>query len=169
MMVASFGTSGRIWSATARHCTLAASAVSWAKAMDDPAQTAPGELAQELRPDRFGLGGADLHAQHLAPAVTVDAHGDDEGQGLPRAADRGARPRRCGRRGAPSDRSRLSKRVANRTWGSPNPPAAFYRYSPDRKGEHGQALLAPASGFLHGLRRAQRPIPALLVRPRPGP
>ncbi|GJE03637.1 IS66 family transposase [Methylobacterium isbiliense] len=34
-------------------------------------------------------------------------------------------------------------------WGSPNPPAAFYRYSPDRKGEHAQALLAPASGFLH--------------------
>ncbi len=35
------------------------------------------------------------------------------------------------------------------TWGSPNPPAAFYCYSPDRKGEHAQALLAPASGFLH--------------------
>jgi transposase len=35
------------------------------------------------------------------------------------------------------------------TWGSPNPPAAYYRYSPDRKGEHAQALLAPASGFLH--------------------
>ncbi|MCP2223764.1 hypothetical protein M2226_009536 [Bradyrhizobium elkanii] len=35
------------------------------------------------------------------------------------------------------------------TWGSPNPPAAYYRYSPDRKGEHAQAILAPASGFLH--------------------
>lgn len=35
------------------------------------------------------------------------------------------------------------------TWGSPKPPAAFYCYSPDRKGEHAQALLAPASGFLH--------------------
>ena len=34
-------------------------------------------------------------------------------------------------------------------WGSSNPPAAFYRYSPDRKGEHAQALLAGASGFLH--------------------
>ena len=34
-------------------------------------------------------------------------------------------------------------------WGSPNPPAAFYHYSPDRKGEHAQALLASASGFLH--------------------
>jgi transposase len=36
-----------------------------------------------------------------------------------------------------------------RSWGSPNPPAAYYRYSPDRKGEHAQALLAPVSGFLH--------------------
>ncbi|WP_376708667.1 IS66 family transposase [Bradyrhizobium australafricanum] len=35
------------------------------------------------------------------------------------------------------------------TWGSPNPPAAYYRYSPDRKDEHAQAILAPASGFLH--------------------
>jgi transposase len=35
------------------------------------------------------------------------------------------------------------------TWGSRNPPAAYYRYSPDRKGEHAQALLAGASGFLH--------------------
>lgn len=28
----------------------------------DAAQAAPGELAQELRPDRLGLRGADLHA-----------------------------------------------------------------------------------------------------------
>jgi len=35
------------------------------------------------------------------------------------------------------------------TWGSPNPPAAYYRYSPDRKGEHVQTLLASARGFLH--------------------
>ena len=34
-------------------------------------------------------------------------------------------------------------------WSSRNPPAAYYRYSPDRKGEHAQALLAPVSGFLH--------------------
>src|SRR5690606_27117356 len=33
MMVASFGTFGRIWSATARHWVLAASGVSWAKAL----------------------------------------------------------------------------------------------------------------------------------------
>ncbi len=35
----------------------------------DAAQSAPGQLAQELGPDRLGLRGADLHAQHLAPAV----------------------------------------------------------------------------------------------------
>lgn len=34
-------------------------------------------------------------------------------------------------------------------WGSRNPPAVYYRYSPDRKGEHAQALLAPVTGFLH--------------------
>jgi len=45
----------------------------------DAAQAAPGQLAQELRPDRLGLRSADLHAQYLAPTVTVDAHGDDDG------------------------------------------------------------------------------------------
>ena len=45
----------------------------------DAAQAAPGQLAQELRPEGLGLGGADLHAQHLAPAVAVDADGDDDG------------------------------------------------------------------------------------------
>jgi transposase len=35
------------------------------------------------------------------------------------------------------------------TWGSSNPPAVYYRYAADRKGEHAQALLAPVSGFLH--------------------
>jgi transposase len=34
-------------------------------------------------------------------------------------------------------------------WGSKSPPAAYYRYSPDRKGEHAQALLATVRGFLH--------------------
>jgi transposase len=36
-----------------------------------------------------------------------------------------------------------------RAWASPNPPAAYYRYSADRKGEHARALLAPCRGFLH--------------------
>ena len=45
----------------------------------DAAQAAPRQLAQELRPDRLGLGSADLHAQNLAPAVGVDADGDDDG------------------------------------------------------------------------------------------
>ena len=39
MMVASFGTLGLIWSATARHWVLAASAVSWAKAVAMKAET----------------------------------------------------------------------------------------------------------------------------------
>ena len=39
MMAASLGTFGRIWSATARHCTLAASGVSWAKAVAMKADT----------------------------------------------------------------------------------------------------------------------------------
>jgi transposase len=36
-----------------------------------------------------------------------------------------------------------------RTWGSANQPAAYYQYSPDRKGVHAQALLKPCCGFLH--------------------
>jgi transposase len=36
-----------------------------------------------------------------------------------------------------------------RPWGSPSPPAAFYRYSADRKGVHAAALLASCRGFLH--------------------
>jgi len=36
-----------------------------------------------------------------------------------------------------------------RSWGSTAPPAAFYRYSADRKGIHAQALLGTCLGFLH--------------------
>ena len=36
-----------------------------------------------------------------------------------------------------------------RPFGSDIPPAAYYRYSPDRKGIHAQALLGPCRGFLH--------------------
>jgi len=36
-----------------------------------------------------------------------------------------------------------------RPWGSDVPPAAFYRYSADRKGVHAQALLGNCRGFLH--------------------
>lgn len=55
-------------------------------------------------------------------------------------------------------------------WGSPNPPAAFYRHSPDRKGEHAQARLASASGFLHadayaGFAKLYQPDP-ITGRPR---
>lgn len=36
-----------------------------------------------------------------------------------------------------------------RGWAPSHRPAAYYRYSPDRKGEHARALLAPCRGFLH--------------------
>jgi transposase len=36
-----------------------------------------------------------------------------------------------------------------RPFGSTAPPAAFYRYSPDRKAEHAHTLLAGCRGFLH--------------------
>jgi transposase len=36
-----------------------------------------------------------------------------------------------------------------RPWGSRDPPAASYLYSPDRKGEHAQRLLGGCQGFLH--------------------
>jgi transposase len=36
-----------------------------------------------------------------------------------------------------------------RPWGGPAPPAVTYLYSPDRKGEHAQALLVDCTGFLH--------------------
>jgi Transposase IS66 family. len=36
-----------------------------------------------------------------------------------------------------------------RPWNAAAVPAAYYRYSPDRKGEHAHALLGPCRGFLH--------------------
>jgi hypothetical protein len=43
----------------------------------DAAQAPPGELAQELGPERFGLRRADIHAEHLAAAISVDRNRDD--------------------------------------------------------------------------------------------
>jgi hypothetical protein len=43
----------------------------------DPTQAAPGQASQEVRPEGLGFGWAYLHAQHLAPAVAVGAHGHD--------------------------------------------------------------------------------------------
>ncbi len=53
------------------------------------AQIPAHEAAQELGPERLGFAGADLHAQHLALAVGVDAHGHyhrhaDDAPGLAR-------------------------------------------------------------------------------------
>jgi transposase len=36
-----------------------------------------------------------------------------------------------------------------RPWGSTSPPAVFYRYSPDRKGEHPQDFLKDGKGYMH--------------------
>ena len=47
----------------------------------DAAQSATGELAQESRPEGLGLGGADIHAQHFATPVVVDADGENDGDG----------------------------------------------------------------------------------------
>ena len=44
----------------------------------DATQATPGQRAQELGPEGLGLGGADCHAQHLAPAVAADGNGDDD-------------------------------------------------------------------------------------------
>lgn len=43
----------------------------------DAAQAATGELAQERGPERLCLGGADVHAESLAPAAAVDADRDN--------------------------------------------------------------------------------------------
>ena len=43
----------------------------------DAAKPAARELAQELGPERLGLGRPNIHAQNLAPAITVDADRDD--------------------------------------------------------------------------------------------
>jgi hypothetical protein len=53
-----------------------------------------------------------------------------------------------------------------RPWGSDVPPAAFYRYSADRKGIHVEALLGDYRGFLHadgygGFTRFYKPTVAL--------
>jgi Transposase IS66 family len=43
----------------------------------------------------------------------------------------------------------MGRRARRDALGLKSPPAAYYRYSPDRKGEHALALLATVRGFLH--------------------
>src|SRR5205823_1891225 len=38
----------------------------------------PRELAQERAPERLGLGGADIEAENLTPAVAIDSDRDDD-------------------------------------------------------------------------------------------
>ena len=80
--------------------------------------------------------------------------------------------------------------AAVRAFGGAAAPAAFYRYSPDRRAEHAQALLGTCSGFLHAdgyagfnslfaedpksgrprLTEVATPLPSLPIeRGRPGP
>ena len=47
----------------------------------DPGQTAAFQHPQEFEPEGFRLRGADLHTQHLAPAIGVDGHGDTDRDG----------------------------------------------------------------------------------------
>ena len=81
------------------------------------------------------------------------------------ALGRGDRPPCPGRSGAPcrryagagarpgprqdKDRAALGPGSGRAALGIAAPPAAFYRYSPDRKGEHAEALLGSCRGFLH--------------------
>jgi hypothetical protein len=44
----------------------------------DATQPAAGELAQECSPERLGFGRANIHAENLAPAVTIDADRNDD-------------------------------------------------------------------------------------------
>lgn len=54
-----------------------------------PAQAAVRQGAHKVRPDGFGLRGADLHFQHFAPAVGIDADRDDDREGDDAAATPG--------------------------------------------------------------------------------
>lgn len=87
----------------------------------DPAQAALFERDQELAPEALVFAVANLEAEQLAPAVSIDAHGHDDGpgadlQGLAQAAvevkwyqgrRRRNRPRgACSRRPAPARRCR---------------------------------------------------------------
>ncbi len=47
----------------------------------DATQAASRERAEELEPEGLCLGGADGHAKHLTPAITVHAHGDGHRDG----------------------------------------------------------------------------------------
>src|SRR3954454_1226659 len=57
---------------------MAALSPSWASEMTSftPFEPQPHEIAQESRPKRLGLGGADVQADDLAPAIGVHRHGD---------------------------------------------------------------------------------------------
>ena len=43
------------------------------------AQAAPRQLPKEGRPEGLGLGRTNIHPEYLAPAVSIDANGDNDG------------------------------------------------------------------------------------------
>jgi hypothetical protein len=55
-------------------------------------QSAPGKAAQEVGPERLGFRGTNIEAKDLAPAIAVDADGDD---GSRSSAGNLCRRRRC--------------------------------------------------------------------------
>ena len=44
----------------------------------NPAQAAPGQLAQESRPEGLGLGRTDIHAKDFPPAIGIGADRDND-------------------------------------------------------------------------------------------
>ncbi len=71
--------------------------------------------------------------------------------------------------GAPGLRRLGAMEVRLPKFGATTPPAAFYRYSPDRKAEHARALLAGCRGSLHadgyaGFANLYKPEPETGVR-----
>jgi hypothetical protein len=55
---------------------------SWLSEPTSPTPRRPrrASLRRKVGSEGLGLGGADIHAQHLAPVVAVDADGDDPGR-----------------------------------------------------------------------------------------
>jgi len=98
-------------------------------------QAPTGQLAEEPGPDRLGLGGADLQAQHLAAPVGAHADGDDDrdrdGEGPARHRSEGYPERR---RAGPRGWWRRSRGRASHPPGAdPGTPSPCHR-SPRRAG-----------------------------------
>jgi transposase len=101
-------------------------------------------------------------AFHLSPLAEAIAHHVREGPAL-HADDTPVPVLDPGRGKTKTGRLWVAVRD-ERPWRSGVPPAVFYRYSPDRKAEQAEALLAGCRGFLHadaysGFKDLYRPDP----------